>query len=174
MREKYILHYFTDTLIYCDLQCALVHIREASGLLRLYQSIVSYARLGHLVMPYFTCGGEKWVTWLTWSLAISMSKGRGQSSGRHLQLSGGSEGPKAEDMNCSAQCRGNQHILLAEERRQQLNGVWWRLLVIHDFWRTGGSGTNWLHSSPLASHFPLFISKKYHVLKSFGCRKWGF
>lgn len=86
--------------------------------------------------------------------------GRGQSSCRHLQLSGSLEWPKA--VNTSA-----QHSTEEISAFHQRDGSSWmacdkKLLLSHQwFSRAGGNGASWLHAFTIYISFPaLYFPQK--------------
>lgn len=118
----------------------------------------------------FNLWREKWVTWVTRSLAIRLSKGRGQSSCKHLQLSGSSERPKAKDTNA-------QHSTEEISAFHQKEGSSWMACdkscfwVISDFQElVAVVQTDCMHSL-FTSHFLLLISNKKSNFQDFDSKK---
>lgn len=103
---------------------------------RLVQSTVTNKILV-LVLQHalFNSPRETWMTWVTWSQAIRLSEGRGQSSCRHLQLPGSSEQPKTAATNA-------QHITEEISTFHQKEVSSWmacdkkkkKLLLSHQWW----------------------------------------
>lgn len=96
---------------------------------------------------------------VTWSLAIRPSKGRGQSSCRHLQLSGSLEWPKAVNTNA-------WHSIEEISAFHQEGGCSWMACdksyywVISDFQELVAMVQADCMHSLFTSHFLLFISDK--------------
>lgn len=111
----------------------------------------------------FNSWREKWMTWVTWSQAIRLSEGRGQSSCRHLQLPGSSEQPKAEDTN-------TLHITEEISTFHQKEVSSWMAYdkscywVISDFFfffsKNGGNSENWLRAFIIYISFPVLYSEQ--------------
>lgn len=90
----------------------------------------------------------------------AVKRGRGQSSCRHLQLSGSLEWPKAVNTNA-------QHSAEEISAFHQRDGSSWkacdkRLLLSHQwFSRAGGNGASWLHAFTIYISFPaLYFPQK--------------
>ncbi len=134
---------------------------------RLVQSTAS-SRILVLVLQHslFNYWGEKWVTWVTWSLAIRLSKGRGQSSCRHLQLSGSLERPKAEDTNA----RHSTEEISPFHQKEGSSWMAWDkscYWVISDFQELVAMVQADCMHSLFTSHFLLFISNKKSYSQGF-------
>lgn len=132
---------------------------------RLVQSTVSNGILV-LVLQHalFNFWRQKWVTWVTWSPAIRLSKGRVQSSCRHLQLSGSLARPKAEDTNA---LHSTEEISTFHQKESSSwmvcdKSCYWLISEFQELVQA-----DCMHSL-FTSHFLLFISNK----KSYSQRFW--
>lgn len=102
---------------------------------------------------------------MTWSLALPLSKGRGQSSCWHLKLSERGGRPKAEDT--TAWHRAEK--ISTFHQKKLLNGLW----AAFESSEKGASGANWLHAFTIYITFAaLSVQRPFRGQEFFFPRSW--